>query len=183
MSWLQRLNGPYHERAMQLFAAIVIAHWAEHIAQGVQFYFLGWAASASKGVLGLWWPWLATSEWLHYAYALVMLAGLWLLLPGMAGRARLCWRIAFAIQAWHHVEHFVLLWQAASGQPWFGAAVPTSFAQLVVPRIELHLLYNSMVTIPMVMAMVYHIRPPKDEPALQCTCAKGTGARHGHVTA
>ena len=37
--------------------------------------------------------------------------------------------------------------------------MPTSIAQLVFPRVELHLFYNTIVTIPMVVAMFYHLRP------------------------
>ena len=32
----QRLNGPWHERALHIFMAIVLAHWAEHLAQAFQ---------------------------------------------------------------------------------------------------------------------------------------------------
>jgi hypothetical protein len=41
-----------------------------------------------------------------------------------------------------------------------------------VPRVELHLFYNTIVFIPMMVAMYFHMFPP---PALarqqQCTCA------------
>ena len=37
--------------------------------------------------------------------------------------------------------------------PLFGAKVPTSILQLVFPRVELHLFYNVVVFIPMVIAM------------------------------
>jgi hypothetical protein len=50
--------------------------------------------------------------------------------------------------------------------------VPTSLVQLVVPRIELHLFYNAVVFIPMVVAMVYHLRPsPAEAAATHCSCA------------
>ena len=32
-TFLERLNGPWHERGLQIFMAIVPAHWAEHLAQ------------------------------------------------------------------------------------------------------------------------------------------------------
>jgi hypothetical protein len=50
--------------------------------------------------------------------------------------------------------------------------VPTSLLQLVLPRVELHLFYNSVVFLPMVIAMVYHLRPSRAEAAMAtCTCA------------
>ncbi|MDM4777988.1 hypothetical protein [Micromonospora sp. b486] len=61
-------------------------------------------------------PWLIESEWLHYGYALVMLAGFWLLRDGFVGRARLWWGIALGVQVWHHLEHLLLLVQSLTGQ-------------------------------------------------------------------
>ena len=36
-------------------------------------------------MLGFFYPWLVKSEVLHYGYALVMLAGLWIFRPGFTG--------------------------------------------------------------------------------------------------
>jgi hypothetical protein len=50
--------------------------------------------------------------------------------------------------------------------------VPTSIVQLWVPRVELHLFYNTVVFIPMMIAMYYHMFPPLFESSRpQCTCA------------
>jgi hypothetical protein len=50
--------------------------------------------------------------------------------------------------------------------------VPTSIVQLWVPRVELHLFYNAIVFIPMVIAMYYHMFPSSPHVAKQqCTCA------------
>ena len=167
-----RLNGPWHERALQIFTVIVLAHWAEHLAQAFQIYALGWPVPESRGVLGLWYPWMVKSEVLHYGYALVMLVGLWLLRDGFVGLSRRWWTIALAIQFWHHIEHALLQGQAIAGQNLFGAPVPTSVAQLWIPRVELHLIYNSIVFIPMVIAMYYHMFPPRTDAAhMRCTCA------------
>jgi hypothetical protein len=122
-------------------------------------YALGWPLPRAKGVLGLWFPWLVTSEWLHYGYAFVMLVGLILLRPGFSGPARSWWTAALLIQAWHHVEHLLLLIQAQSGHDFWGRPVPTSVVQLLVPRLELHLFYNTIVTIPMAVAMYLYFRP------------------------
>jgi hypothetical protein len=106
---------------------------------------------------------------MHYIYALVMLAGLIILLPGMVGLARTWWTVALVIQVWHHLEHLLLLGQAVAMHPLFGAAVPTSFAQLLFPRVELHLFYNVVVTVPMLIAMYFHRYPTRAE-ARQPTC-------------
>jgi hypothetical protein len=168
----EKLNSVWHERALQAFMVVVLGHWAEHLAQAFQIYALGWPVPQARGVLGLWYPWLIKSEVLHYSYAVVMLFGIWLLRPGFIGTSRTWWNIALGIQFWHHIEHALLQWQALSGHNLFGSPVPTSIAQLWIPRVELHLIYNTLVFIPMVVAMYYHMFPPVgEEAAMRCTCA------------
>jgi hypothetical protein len=173
MSVVERLNAPWHERALQLFMVIVLAHWAEHLFQAFQIYALGWPVPQALGALGLMFPWLVKSELMHYGYALVMLAGLWLLRSGFTGvQDRRWWTIALAIQFFHHFEHLLLQGQFLMGANLLGRPVPTSLAQLWVPRVELHLFYNTIVFVPMVVAMYYHMFPPREETATQqCTCA------------
>ena len=169
---LQKLNSVWHERALQAFMVVVLAHWAEHLAQAFQIYVLGWAVPASRGVLGLWFPWLVASEVLHYGYALVMLLGIWLLRTGFTGRSYTWWMVAFWIQFWHHIEHGLLQGQALVGANLFNSPVPMSIAQLFIPRVELHLIYNSLVFIPMIIGMYYHLFPSQEEYASQtCSCA------------
>jgi hypothetical protein len=177
MTFVDRLNGPRHELALRTFMVIVLAHWAEHLLQVFQIYVLGWPVPESRGALGLVFPWLVSSELLHYGYALVMLAGLWLLRPGFTGvEDRRWWTIALGIQFFHHIEHALLQLQAILGQNFFGAPVPTSIVQLWVPRVELHFFYNAVVFIPMVIAMYYHMFPPAAAAATQqCTCAWHSG--------
>lgn len=167
-----RLNGPWHERALQIFLVIVLAHWAEHLAQAFQVYVLNWPIPSSRGVLGLWFPWLVSSETLHYGYALIMLTGLWVFRKGFVGKAYTWWMISFWIQFWHHIEHALLQGQAIAGANLFNSPVPVSIAQLVIPRVELHLIYNTLVFVPMVIAMYRHLVPPHAERArMRCSCA------------
>jgi hypothetical protein len=169
---MSALNGRYHRLALVAFMVVVIAHWAEHIAQAVEIWGLGWKVSQARGVLGLPFPWLVRSEWLHYGYALVMLAALWILRHGLTGQARRWWRLALGIQIWHHLEHLLLLVQAATGVYLLGAKAPTSLLQLFFPRVELHLFYNTIVTIPMVVALLLHRRPnATDRAEMRCGCA------------
>lgn len=130
-----------------LVVFLVISHWAEHVVQAVQIYGLGWAKPDALGVLGLWLPSLVRSEWLHWVYNLAVLVGLVLLLPGYVGRARTWWKAALLLQTWHFGEHALLLAQVSTAKHLFGAEVPTSVVQLLIPRVELHLLYNGVVTI------------------------------------
>ncbi len=170
------LNTRWHERAMWAFAAIVLGHWAEHLFQAYQIWVMGMPRPHAMGALGMVWPWMVHSEWLHYGYAIVMLVGLVLLRPGMAGRARTWWTVSLAIQFWHHIEHALLLTQAQTGWRLAGRAVPTSIVQLWLPRVELHLFYNAIVFVPMVIAMVYHLRPsPAEAEGMQCSCALRRG--------
>jgi hypothetical protein len=167
------LNGLYHEVALRAFMVIVLAHWAEHLLQAFQIYGLGWPVPESRGLLGYFYPWLVSSELLHYSYALVMLAGIWLLRSGFRGALdHRWWMIAFWIQFWHHIEHAVLQGQYLLGRNLLGLPVPTSIVQIWVPRVELHLFYNTIVFIPMMIAMYHHMFPPPLTAGRQrCTCA------------
>ncbi|GAA2687132.1 MULTISPECIES: hypothetical protein [Actinoplanes] len=157
------LNRTGHRVALNVFLVVTLAHWAEHLVQAYQIWVLGWARPQARGVLGQFYPWLVKSEWMHYGYAAVMLAGLFLLRPAFTGRARTWWTVALAIQFWHHIEHFLLLWQAQTGHNFFGKPVPTSLLQVLYPRVELHLFYNSIVFIPMIIGMYLHLRPNRRE--------------------
>ncbi|WP_054055793.1 hypothetical protein [Alloactinosynnema sp. L-07] len=166
------LNGKYHKAALMGFLFIVLAHWAEHIVQAIQIYVLDWARPKAGGVLGLWFPWLVSSEWMHYGYAIIMLTGLVILRHGFTGRARKWWVASMWIQVWHHFEHLLLLIQALAGSNLLGEAKPTSIVQLIAPRVELHLFYNFVVFVPMVVAMILHMRPrPEERAEMKCSCA------------
>jgi hypothetical protein len=158
--WLTELNTTHHRTALNVFMVIVLAHWAEHIVQAIQIWGMGRPVPESRGVLGAWFPWLVSSEALHYGYALVMLAGLMLLRPGFSGSARTWWTVALGIQVWHHFEHLLLLAQAGSGAHihGHGGSEPSSILQMVFPRVELHLFYNAAVFVPMVIAVACHWR-------------------------
>jgi hypothetical protein len=171
-SFMDRLNAEWHEIALRSFMVIVLAHWAEHLLQIFQIYVLGWPVPESRGALGQIFPWLVQSETLHYGYALVMLIGLFVLRKGFVNpEERRWWNIALAIQFFHHIEHGLLQIQAITGQNFFGQPVPTSIAELWVPRVELHLFYNTIVFIPMVVAMYHHMFPAEQAVAPKCSCA------------
>jgi hypothetical protein len=172
-STIERLNAEWHRPALWAFTAVVLAHWVEHLAQTIQIYALGWPVPESRGVLGLWFPWLVKSELLHYGYAIVMLAFLWVLRSGFVGRSRTWWMVALWIQFWHHVDHALLQGQVLFGANLLDRPVPMSVLQFWFPRVELHLFYNTIVFIPMALAMYFHMFPPPGEEAhgTGCSCA------------
>lgn len=177
-SVLQKINSQWHKQSLWIYTAIVLAHWGEHLAQTVQIYLMGWPIPESRGILGIWYPWMVKSEALHYGYALVMLIAFWILRKGFVGRSYTWWMIAFWIQFWHHIEHALLQGQAILQHNLFDSPVPLSIAQLLIPRVELHLFYNTAVTIPMVIAMFYHMFPtPEEEAQMHCGCAWHTAPR------
>jgi hypothetical protein len=171
LSLSEKLNTQWHEKALWVFMAIVLAHWGEHFAQAYQIWVMGWPPARANGILGLWYPWLIKSEALHYGYALIMLIGLWILRKGFSGRSHTWWMVAFWIQVWHHFEHFLLISQATLHHNLMGKPVPFSVLQFFLPRVQLHLFYNAIVFIPMVIAMYYHMFPPKGEAPAACSCS------------
>ena len=172
-SFYEKLNSRWHERALQIFMVIVLAHWAEHLVQAYQIYVMHWPRPKALGLLGLFYPWLIQTEALHYGYALVMLIGLWVLRKGFTGPSHTWWMVAFGIQFWHHIEHFLLIYQATVHHNFWHKPVPCSVLQLVFPRVELHLFYNTIVFIPMVVAMYKHMFPSEGEGNPGCTCEWG----------
>ncbi|MDD4975926.1 MAG: hypothetical protein PHY93_16335 [Bacteriovorax sp.] len=171
-NFLKLINTSKHELSLRLYMLVVLAHWGEHLVQAFQIFVLKWPRPASRGILGQWFPWLVSSEVLHYGYALFMLIGLWFLRSGFKGRSLRWWNIALVIQFWHHIEHLLLQCQVIFHTNLFNSPVPISILQLFVPRVELHMFYNTMVFIPMVIGMYYHLFPTKDERAHHlCSCA------------
>lgn len=147
-----------NEWMLRIFAALMVAHWLEHIVQAYQVWGLGYERHHAGGLLGQVFPWLMHSEWLHFAYAVLTFLGLLVLYRAFSGPALVWWKVALIIQAWHLVEHTLLFAQAQGGFLLFGAKEPTSVLQVFFPRIELHLFYNSVVTVPIVIAMLLRWR-------------------------
>lgn len=137
----------------KIFLVIMTAHWAEHIVQAYQVYVVGCERHHAMGLLGRYYPWLVHSEWLHFGYAIVTFLGLVMLRDDFFGPGLRLWDAAIIIQIWHLFEHTLLFIQAQGGFTLWRATEPTSVLQLFWPRIELHLFYNSAVTVPVILAM------------------------------
>jgi hypothetical protein len=200
-SILDKVNAEWHKYALWIYTTIILLHWGEHLTQAFQVYVLDWPLKQSFGMLGMVWPELVKTEGLHYFYALFMLAVFWFLRKGFVGRSYYWWMAAFWIQFWHHIEHALLQYQVLAGHNFFGAPAPISIIQMLgfiegdasngfggllagppvhpvsmlllgVRRLEVHLIYNAIVTVPMVIAMYYHMWPsPEEEAQMHCGCA------------
>lgn len=139
---------------LNIFLLIVYLHLFEHIAQMFQLYILHWPKSQCLGLIGLIWPWLIHSEYLHYGHALFMLVGIYYLTKYMYNKQSLWWmNLTLYLAFYHHFEHLLLLIQSISHMYLFDKTIPTSLGQLFIPRIELHFIYNLMVGIPMMIAL------------------------------
>jgi hypothetical protein len=152
------LTDTMHSLLLTLYMIAVIFHFFEHVLQICQAFVLHWARADSGGLLGLWAPQLLASELLHFGYNLFQLVGLAVLLKGFAGRAQRWWAIALAIQTWHFIEHTVMLVQAQTSLYLFGASKPMSLLEVLLPRIELHFLYNALVFVPTAIAVFLYWR-------------------------
>ena len=162
---------------MKLFMIVVIAHFLEHLFQAYQLWVLRWERPQCLGLLGLYYPWLIHSEWLHYGHALFMLLGLGFFRPLMhSGKAYFWWNVAFILGFYHHIEHALLLGQVIFNHNLFDSPIPISLGQLLIPRLELHLIYNLMVLIPMLIALFYQFPPKFTRPQHQ-----GQPLRHSRV--
>lgn len=131
-----------------LFLLIVSIHFIEHISQIYQLYNLHWARADCLGLLGLLNPALIKSEWLHYGFALYMLVGLYYL--KINSKKQYWWNVAFNLQMFHYIEHLILISQSLNGIP-----MPDriSIGSFLMPRIELHFMYNLIVMIPIMIAI------------------------------
>ncbi|MEA5532435.1 hypothetical protein [Crocosphaera sp. XPORK-15E] len=165
-SLIYLLNGRWHKPAMQIYLLVIFSHLLEHIIQTYQLWVLGWQRPECLGLLGLVCPWLMRSEWLHYGHAIFMLVGLAVFRPSFTGKARFWWDMAFVLQFYHHFEHALLLGQVIIHQNLFDSPIPISIGQIWFPRLELHLFYNLMVLVPMLIAMYYHRFPPYSSKAV-----------------
>src|ERR1700730_11882427 len=103
-SLTDRLNAEWHKPALILFTIVVLAHWCEHLAQTFEVYVLGWPIAEARGLLGMPFPWLVSSESMSYACALFTLVALWILRLGFVGSAYKGWVGAFWIQGWVALE-------------------------------------------------------------------------------
>jgi hypothetical protein len=175
MKLYERINGPWHGRMLLILFAPILFHMSEHVTQVLQVFVLGVDRSDALGGLGVWMPDLIRSEFVHFGFSVYTLSSILLLGGGMVGLARRVGLLALAVQAWHLLEHSLLLFQGRTGTFFFGADEQTSLVQLLVPRVELHFVYNGVVFTVILIAMLLHAFPPRGEMAKpRCGCPRVT---------
>ena len=136
---------------MTIFLGLIAAHWVEHFFQMYQVYVQHLHRECALGFLGMKYPWLVRTEILHFAFALFTTAGMYWIGDQYftSWKATKFWAVGYLISIWHLFEHSLLFGQALAGR-----AHPTSIIQLFVPRIELHLFYNSIITYFIMYALI-----------------------------
>lgn len=145
---------------MKVFIGLMLAHWTEHVFQAWQVYAMHVPRVCALGFLGMKYPWLVKTESLHFGFAVLTTVMLVALRKQFESAAYLLWDIALSISLWHLLEHSLLFYQACTGHFLFGQHQPTSILQLAFPRIELHLFYNTIVTVPAMIALYLYQRQP-----------------------
>lgn len=129
------------------FMGLVAAHWMEHILQLGQVL-AGVPRPKALGALGWVFPWLVHSETLHFSFAIITLMGILLCKPYFnRAPGEWWWGLAGVLAVFHLGEHTSLFIQATLGAPRVGL-LGTMF-----PRLELHLFYNAIITVPMLLAV------------------------------
>ncbi len=153
-----RIN--WQSQILLLFMIVAGGHFAEHLVQLFQYTILKWPAREAGGVLGLWFPSLATSEYLHSTWNTLQFTGLILLYPLFLnkGKALLFWKLAIVAQAWHWLEHILLQVQYLTGYYLFHAVKQQSLLEVFFPRIELHFVYNLLSFTPTLIALLIYLK-------------------------
>jgi hypothetical protein len=148
----------WFRRLLILYLVLIVTHFAEHVLQLIQAAFLAWPRPEAGGLLGLWSPQLLTNESLHFSYNLMQLLGLLVLSYHVTGRAQTWWRIAIVVQLWHFFEHFLLQSQWLTSIFLFNADKQTGVGELLLPRLELHFIYNALVFVPTMIGVYFYAR-------------------------
>lgn len=163
-----------HYAWFALFEILLVAqtlHMCEHVAQVVEVDVLGWPRLQARGIIGT-----LDVEYVHFFFDTFLLMGTSVLLFGRFRRNIPLW-VAWAVAIWHTAEHWYItyfyIFDYANYDPnnphglhahegllghngllWPGSPFP---------RIELHFLYNTLYTIPLLWAFILVLRGAYDE--------------------
>jgi hypothetical protein len=168
-----RINGEWHRWALLVAFAPILFHMFEHVLQVTQVYVLNVDRADALGLLGIWLPRLMRAEVVHFGFSVYTLLAILLLGGAIVGRARWFGVIALSVQSWHLFEHTLLLTQRSIDNFFLGTAGPSSLVELLIPRVELHFVYNATVFTGILVAMLLHAYPPRGETARpRCGCVR-----------
>lgn len=151
-----------HYQWLALFYVLVLSqggHVVEHVAQMVQLHLLHLGPGHTHGIFGA-----LDVEWVHFIWNTWILAAVVLLVRRFRRNPWL-WA-SLAIAGWHEAEHVVIMARyLATGQQWTPGLLATGGAVAggVLPRPDLHFLYNLVETVPLVGGFVYQLRRSHNE--------------------
>jgi hypothetical protein len=157
MAWTYR-----HYQWLALFYLLVLSqagHVVEHLAQMVQLHVLDLGPGHTHGIFGA-----LDIEWVHFIWNTWILVAVVLLVRRFR---RNPWLWATLLAAgWHEAEHVVILTRyLATGQQGTPGLLATGGAigGGLLPRPDLHFLYNLVETVPLVAGFVYQLRRSHNE--------------------
>jgi hypothetical protein len=151
-----------HYQWLALLYLLVLSqggHVVEHLAQMVQIHVLHLARGHTHGIFGA-----LDIEWVHFIWNTWILVAVVLLIRRFRRNPWL-WA-SLAIAGWHEAEHVVILAKyLATGQQGTPGLLATGGAigGGVLPRPDLHFLYNLIETVPLVAGFVYQLRRSHNE--------------------
>jgi hypothetical protein len=152
-----------HYHWLALYYLLVVTqtgHVIEHVVQMVQIHLLGLRGAAARGVFGA-----LDIEWVHFIW------NSWVLLAVLA----LVWRfranawlwLALVFAAWHEAEHVAImvtyLNSGMAGTPGLLSAGGHLGGGLPVARPDLHFIYNTVETMPLIIGFPWQMRRTYDE--------------------
>lgn len=151
-----------HYQWLALFYVLVLSqggHVVEHLAQMVQLHVLNLGPGHTHGIFGA-----LDIEWVHFIWNTWILVAVVLLVRRFRRNPWL-WA-SLAIAGWHEAEHVVIMARyLATGQQGTPGLLATGGAVAggVLPRPDLHFLYNLVETVPLVGGFVYQLRRSHNE--------------------
>jgi hypothetical protein len=160
-----------------LIGVVIIqgVHVFEHVVQLAQVYLFGVADDDALGILGYFFQFQGTEEWLHLVFNSAYLLALYLLVrplraltPSVVPLHAFAAFLVFSVglETWHVVEHGVIISNviANGGCPCPGIGD----AALGITDTVLHFFYNSFAYFGLALAFVYVMRtqPPAGRPTL-----------------
>ncbi len=156
-SWTYR-----HYGWLALFYVLVLTqsgHVIEHVAQIVQIHILGLPLKEARGIFGA-----LDIEWVHFIWNSWVLIAVVLLLTRFRDN-RWLWA-TLVLAGWHELEHVVIMYRylttGVAGTPGLlshGGAIAGG-TPLIRP--DLHMLYNVIETVPLVVAFFVELRRSYD---------------------
>lgn len=143
-----------------LLTVTQVGHAFEHVAQMVQIHGLGLKGAEARGVFGA-----LDVEWVHFGWnSWVLIATVALLIP-YRKNAWLWATLVFA--GWHEIEHAFIITRflatGTEGLPGLLAGGGAIFGGLPFTRPDLHMAYNVIETIPLVVAFVWQVTRSHDQ--------------------